>query len=341
MAITPMLLYLFSIITYNELYVKREGLPQLEISSLIDFSYFKRYCYVFVPIIIIIVMIYRGYSINITVTVAAILFVIFAFADPSIRPPFTSLLKALEEGVTGLLPIASAVIAANMIMSMMVMSGLASKFSIFLMDISGSSILLATLFTGVFSLILGMGVPPIATYVLTSALTAPTIQKLAVMNGIPEEAALLATHMFLFYFAVLAEVTPPVALSAYAASAVLGTDPIKTGVFAARVALPKYFIGITFILSLSGTGLLILPVLTVMHGFQAFGFIVLRILFSILAVLTLNVAVVGFLRKRLLVFERLIVGVCAILLFYPDMKINAFAAALSLLILIKKWIEKK
>ncbi len=341
MAITPMLLYLFSIITYNELYVKREGLPQLEISSLIDFSYFKRYCYVFIPIIIIIMMIYRGYSINITVTVAAIMFVVFAFADPSIRPPFSNLLKALEEGVTGLLPIASAVIAANMIMSMMVMSGLASKFSIFLMDISGTSILLATIFTGCFSLILGMGVPPIATYVLTSALTAPTIQKLAVMNGIPEEAALLATHMFLFYFAVLAEVTPPVALSAYAASAVLGTDPIKTGVYAARVALPKYFIGVTFILSFSGTGLLIMPVLTTMHGFQALGFIVSRIFFSLIAILTLNVAVVGFFRKRLLIFERLIAGACAIILFYPDMRINSVAAALSLLLLIKKWIENK
>ncbi|RJR23817.1 MAG: TRAP transporter fused permease subunit [Desulfobacteraceae bacterium] len=341
MAITPMLLYLFSIVTYNELYVRKEKLLQLEISSLIDFSYFKRYCYVFIPIVIIIIMIYRGYSINITVTVASLLFVVFAFVDPSIRPPFGNLLKALEEGVTGLLPIASAVIAANMIMSMMVMSGLASKFSIFLMEISGSSILLATLFTGVFSLILGMGVPPIATYVLTSALTAPTIQKLAIINGIPEEAALLATHMFLFYFAVLAEVTPPVALSAYAASAVLGTDPIRTGVFAARVALPKYFIGITFILSMSGTGLLILPVLQTMQGLEAFAYIFVRIIFSIIAVFNLNVAVVGFFRKRFSAIERFLVGICAVSLFYPDIKANIVAAILSLIILTKKWIETK
>ncbi len=335
MALGPMLLYLFGIVTYNELYVKKKNLPNLEISALIDFSYFKRYCYVFIPILFIIFMIYRGFSINITVTAAAILFVVFAFADPGIRPPFGNLMKALEEGIIGLLPIASAVIAANMIMSMMVMSGLASKFSIILMDISGNSILLAVLFTGFFSLVLGMGVPPIATYVLTSALTAPTIQKLAMINGIPEEAALLATHMFLFYFAVLAEVTPPVALSAYAASSVMGTDPIKTGVFAARVALPKYLIGLTLILSLSGTALLIVPVLQTLPLTTAIGHIVFTFLFTILGIFYLNVAVVGYFRHSLTTVERYIIGICAILLFYPSYWLSAVAVVVSTPLLIR------
>ncbi|MFZ1986548.1 MAG: TRAP transporter fused permease subunit, partial [Desulfatitalea sp.] len=341
MAIGPMLLYLLGIVTYNELYVKKVNLPQLEISALIDFAYFKRYCYVFIPIAFIIYMIYKGYSINITVTAAAILYVLFAYADPSIRPPLRNLMEALEEGIISLLPIASAVIAANMIMSMMVMSGLASKFSIILMDISGSSILLAVLFTGIFSLILGMGVPPIATYVLTSALTAPTIQKLAVLNGIPEEAALLATHMFLFYFAVLAEVTPPVALSAYAASSVMGTDPIRTGVFAARVALPKYLIGTTFILSLSGTSLLIVPIVRSVPLGEAIAYIVFTFLFTILGVLYLNVAVVGYFRKRLSSVVRIVVGICAVLLFYPSYLLNVIAMVIATPLLIRTVIQTR
>ncbi len=341
MALGPMLLYLFGIVTYNELYVLKEKLPPLEISSLIDFSYFKRYCYVFIPIIFIIVMIYRGYSINITVTAAAILFVVFAYADPSIRPPFSNLIQALEEGIIGLLPIASAVIAANMIMSMMVMSGLASKFSIILMEISGSSLLLAVLFTGLFSLILGMGVPPIATYVLTSALTAPTIQKLAMLNGIPEEAALLATHMFLFYFAVLAEVTPPVALSAYASSSVMGTDPIRTGVFAARVALPKYLIGLTLILSLSGTALLIVPVLQSLPLGEALGHIIFTFLFTIMGVFYLNVAVVGFFRKNLSTLERYVVGIAAVMLFYPSYLYSVIAVVVATPVLIRAYVKTR
>ena len=341
MATGPMILYLLGIITYNELYVRKMNLPQLQIPALIDFSYFKRYCYVFIPIIFIIFMIYRGFSINLTVTAAAILFAIFAYVDPSIRPPLSNLAKALEEGIIGLLPIASAVIAANMIMSMMVMSGLASKFSILLMDVSGSSILLAVLFTGFFSLVLGMGVPPIATYVLTSALTAPTIQKLAMLNGIPEEAALMATHMFLFYFAVLAEVTPPVALSAYAAASVMGTDPIKTSVFAARVALPKYFIGLTLILSLSGTSLLIIPVLQTLPLATAMGHIAFTFFFTILGIFCLNVAVVGYFLKRLSTAQRYVIGVCAVLLFYPSYQLSLIATAVATPLLVFNFIKSR
>lgn len=341
MAIGPMLLYLSGIVIYNELYVRKEKLPQLEINMDIDFSYFRRYAYVFIPIIFIMIMIYRGFSINVTVTAATLLFIIFAFSDPTIRPPVKNLFDALAEGIISLLPIASAVIAANMIMTMMVLSGLASKFSIILMNISGSSLLMATLFTGFFSLLLGMGVPPIATYVLTSALTAPTIEKMAILNGIPEQAALMATHMFLFYYAVLAEVTPPVALSAYAAAAVMGTDPIKTGIFAARVAIPKYLIGLTFILSFSGTAILIIPALETLPLNQALVQILSRFFFSILAVVYLNAAVVGYFIRNLTDIERGIIGICAVLLFYPSDTLNMAVALISTLILAKIWVETR
>ena len=343
MTLGPMLLYLFGIATYNELYVRKVNLPQTTLSSEVDFSYFKRYCYAFVPILFIILMIYRGHAISVTVSLAAALFVIFAFADKSVRPPVKSLFDALSEGIIFLLPIASAVIAANMIMTMMVMSGLASKFSLFLMNTSGSSLLFATLFAGFFSLLLGMGVPPIATYVLTSALTAPAIQKLAVMNGIPENVALLATHMFLFYYAVLAEVTPPVALSAYAAASVFGTDPIKTGVYAARVALPKYLIGITFILSLSGSSLLILPALQTLPVGEAVVQIAIRFLLSLLAIFSLNVAVVGYLMKDLSIstFERIVVGASAVLLFYPTWQTDVIGILVLAAFMAKKWVERR
>jgi TRAP transporter 4TM/12TM fusion protein len=341
MAIGPMLLYLFGIGVYNELYVRRMKLPPMENVSGHNFAYFRRYSYVFVPILLIILLIYRGYSINITVSLAAVLFIVFAYIDKTVRPPLKSIPDALSEGIIHLLPIASAVIAANMIMSMMVMSGLASKFSLVMMNISGSSILLATIFTGIFSLILGMGVPPVATYVLTSALTAPTIQKLAVINGIPEEAAMLATHMFLFYYAVLAEVTPPVALSAYAAAAVMGTDPIKTGVFAARVAVPKYLIGITFILSTSGTALLVIPVLQTMTVTEAVIEIVIRYFLSFLAVFCLNVAVVGHFIRDISKLERYIVGAAALILFYPSGQSDLIGSLIVVGFMLKKWIEKR
>jgi TRAP transporter 4TM/12TM fusion protein len=339
MALGPMLLYLFGIVVYNELYVRKKKLSPMVLTAENDFSYFIRYGYVFVPIIFIIAMIYRGYTISLTVTLAMGLFAVFAYLDPTIRPPVRSLFDGLADGIISLLPIASAVIAANMIMTMMVMSGLASKFSMMLMSISGSSLLFATLFTGFFSLLLGMGVPPVATYVLTSALTAPAIQRLATINGIPENVALLATHMFLFYYAVLAEVTPPVALSAYAAASVMGTDPIKTGVFASRVALPKYLIGITFILSFSGCGLLVLPVIQTLPPGQALVIIVLRFAVTLLAIFCLNVAVVGYFIRNLSAIERCVVGVIATLLFYPSTETDIIGSVILTFFIAKQWLQ--
>lgn len=340
MTLGPMLLYLTGIVVYNELYVRKVGLAPMAAGPH-DLAYFRRYAYVFVPILFIIAMIYRGLSINLTVTMAIALFVVFAFADRTIRPPARHLLEGLSEGFSGLLPIASAVIAANMIMTMMLVSGLASKFSMVLMDVCGSSLLLATGFTAIFSLILGMGVPPVATYVLTSALTASVIQKLAMLNGIPENAALLATHMFLFYYAVLADVTPPVALSAYAAASVMGTDPIETGIYAARVALPKYLIGITLILSLSGASLLVVPAVLSLPTGQAVLTIAVRYLLTSLAIFSLNVAVIGYFIRELSRLERLVVGACAVLLFYPSAGLDAAVALVLVGFIVKMLVEAR
>lgn len=341
MALGPMALYLFGIVVYNELYVKREKLPPMVLAAEHDRSYFFRYAYVFAPILLIVALIYRGYSINLTVTLATALFVVLAYADRTVRPPLAHLREGLADGMLSLLPIASAVIAANMIMTMMVMSGMASKFSLVLMKASGSSLLLATLFTAFFSLVLGMGVPPVATYVLTSALTAPTIQRLAVANGIPEGAALLATHMFLFYYAVLAEVTPPVALSAYAAASVMGTDPIRTGVYASKAALPKYLIGLAFILSVSGSGLLVLPVLQALPLGQAIPEMIVRYGITALGILSLNVATLGYFTRRLSLVERLAVGLASTLLFYPSSATDVAGVLLLGGFFARMWIERR
>lgn len=133
---------------------------------------------------------------------------------------------------------------------------------------------------------------------LTSALTAPAIIALAQQNGIPGQAAVYATHMFLFYYAVLADVTPPVALSAYAAASVFGTHPLPTGVYAARVALSKYLIGFFFLLSYSGTALLILPVLETAPR-EAWPIILERFLAVAMGIIYLSASAAGYTRRPL------------------------------------------
>jgi TRAP transporter 4TM/12TM fusion protein len=248
-----------------------------------------------------------------------------AAVSGKLRAALEPIAQGLVEGFRQLIPIGSAIVAANLIFGMMVITGLPSKFSIFLGQVSGESLLLATLVTAVFSLILGMGVPPTATYVLTASLTAPAIIKIASANfqgyGLePQQAVLaatLATHMFLFYYAVLADVTPPVALSGYAAASVFRTNPILTGVYAARVALAKYIIGFFFLLSFTGTGLLILPILQNVPGLEGWLIILERFLFTAVAIIFLAAATVGYTRHPLRRWESWVMGLLALALFYP------------------------
>ena len=340
MAIGPMLLYLLGIWLYNDFYVHREKLKPIEVAKNVNKQYVYKNLYVFLPIILIIFLIYRGFAVNISVVLAIFSFIVIAYLSPEMKPTGKTVFVGFAKGFESLIHIGVAVVCANIVMTMMVTTGLASKFSEFLTIVSHGHLFFALIFTAVFSLILGMGVPPVATYVLTSALTAPAIQKLAMASGIPEEAALLATHMFLFYYAVLAEVTPPVGLSVYAASSVFGTNPIETGIYSALVALPKYLIGLSFICSYFGTGTLIIPILENYHGITAVGIIALRFALTVIAIVFLTAGSTGFLKSNLTKIERAIMAVCGVLLFYPHLYFDLVVLIPGTFVYFKKKFEK-
>lgn len=334
MALGPLVLVLLAVWTYNELYVRSEELPAIAPSEEVHPGYLRRYSYVFLPVILIIFMIFRGYTVNLAVTLAIFTFIVFGFADRSVRPPLRKLWDGLAEGFEHLIPIGAAVVAANVIMTMMVLTGIAPKVSEVLLSISGDSLVVATVLGALFSLILGMGIPPIATYVLTSALVAPAIQQLIVAHGVPQGAALLATHMFLFYYAVLADITPPVGLSGYAAASVFQTDPIKTCAYAAMVALPKYLFGFAFLISIPGMALLIVPVLQTVDTGQAIALIASRFVFTIVGIVLLAACEVGFLRRHLRPGMRWVFGISGLLLIYPETALNVVMLVIAGLLIL-------
>ncbi|KIQ55321.1 transporter [Meiothermus taiwanensis] len=342
MALGPALLYLLAILAFNEFYTRKAGLePVAAELGMRRRAYILRYSPIFLPILLIVILLYLGYEVRTAASLALLGFILLAYLDPTLRPRgIAPIFRGLEEGFRSLLPIGTAVTAANLIFAMMVISGLPSKFSQLLQQVSGESLLLATFITAIFSLILGMGVPPTATYVLTSALTAPAIIALAQQNGIPGQAAVYATHMFLFYYAVLADVTPPVALSAYAAASVFGTHPLPTGVYAARVALSKYLIGFFFLLSYSGTALLILPVLETAPPGEAWPIILERFLAVAMGIIYLSASAAGYTRRPLGRLEAWALGVLALLLFVPHGAINLAAFLLGLPFFLKSLTPK-
>jgi len=341
MALGPMLLYIVAILSYNYLYVKKNNIKPIEGIELYDGKYFRRYCHIFLPIFLIVGFIYFGYSVSLAVLCSLTLFVIISYLDPTLRPKSPMvLLKGLANGFSSLIPIGTAVVCANLILTLMVMTGLPNKFSQLLTMVSGESLLLATLFAAGFALLLGMGIPPTATYVVASSLTAPAIIKIAMANGIPAEAALLATHMFLMYYAVLADVTPPVALSAYAASSVFHTDPLKTGIYAAKVALPKYLLGFSFILAYQGTALLIIPMWRTASAFTTATDFLIRLAAVSAGAVCMAAANVGYSRRPLLKWESWTLGILSLGLFIPVLWLNVAVLAISIWFFIGKKSDK-
>ena len=145
---------------------------------------------------------------------------------------------------------------------------------------------------------------------------------MAMANGIPPEAALLSTHMFLMYYSILADVTPPVALSAYASASVFLTNPLKTGWYAAKVALPKYLLGFSFILAYQGTALLLIPMWRTASGFEAITDFIIRLGIVSAGAICMAAATVGYTRRSLRPMGILGPGIFSIGMFLPFLWVN-------------------
>ncbi|MEO3386960.1 TRAP transporter permease [Mesorhizobium sp. CAU 1741] len=173
------------------------------------------------------------------------------------REGFEDLIAGMISGARNMIGIACATAAAGIIVGTVTLTGIGQVMAEFVEFLSGGNIFLILVFTAVISLVLGMGLPTTANYIVVSSLMAPVIVELGAANGVI--IPLIAAHMFVFYFGIMADVTPPVGLASFAAAAVSGGDPIKTGFTAffyslRTVLLPFIFVFNTDLL-LIGVGL--------------------------------------------------------------------------------------
>jgi TRAP-type uncharacterized transport system fused permease subunit len=158
------------------------------------------------------------------------------------------LVRALADGSIGVLNAATTCASAGIIVGVVTLTGLGLKFSSIVLDYAGGSLLLTALYTALIVWIVGLAVPVTASYIICAVIAAPALTKL----GVPDFAA----HMFIFYYAVLSEVSPPTALSPFAAAAITGGDPYVTTMHAWKYTLPAFLVPFVFILDPQGVGLL-------------------------------------------------------------------------------------
>jgi TRAP transporter 4TM/12TM fusion protein len=170
-------------------------------------------------------------------------------AGQKVVPAAKKLTAAMADGSIGVLSAATTCAAAGIIVGVVTLTGLGLKFSSIVIDLAGGSLLMTAIYTSLVVWIIGLAVPVTASYIICAVIAAPALTKL----GVPDYAA----HMFIFYYAVLSEVSPPTALSPFAAAAITGGDPYKTTMQAWKYTLPAFLVPFVFILDPLGAGLLL------------------------------------------------------------------------------------
>jgi TRAP-type uncharacterized transport system fused permease subunit len=159
------------------------------------------------------------------------------------------MVRALEAGSVGVLGVAATCAAAGIIVGVVTLTGLGLKFSSIVVDLAQGSLFLTAVFTALVVWVVGLAVPVTASYIICAVIAAPALTKL----GVPDFAA----HMFVFYYAVLSEVSPPTALSPFAAAAITGGNPYWTTLHSWKYTLPAFLVPFAFVIAPPGVGLLL------------------------------------------------------------------------------------
>jgi TRAP transporter 4TM/12TM fusion protein len=217
---------------------------------------------------------------------------------------FNELVEGLIAGARNMIGIGIATAAAGIIVGAVSQTGVGLKLAALVEFLSMGHIMLILLWTGILSLILGMGLPTTANYIVVSSLLAPVIVSLAQQNGLI--VPLIAVHMFVFYFGIMADVTPPVGLASFAAAAVSGGDPIKTGFIAFFYSLRTALLPFLFIFN---TDLLLMDV-TFMEGILIF-------IIATAAMLIFTAGTQGYFITKSKLWESFLLMLIAFTLFRP------------------------
>ena len=305
MATVPTLLYYMSLFVMVELDVRKFGMPDIvmdHVESLWQLT--RRYWFHFVSLVAIVGFLVLGFSPVLSVFWATVVTYAVSFLDRECAMGPRKLITALKDGSLQVLNVAATCAAAGIIVGVVAKTGLGLKFSAIVIDYAGGNLFLTALYTSLIVWIVGLAVPVTASYIICAVIAAPALIKL----GVPDFAA----HMFIFYYAVLSEVSPPTALSPFAAAAITGGDPYKTTMQAWKYTLPAFVVPFVFVLDPAGVGLLLKA--PPGGSWLAVAWIALT---ACLGIGALAAGTQGWLLRRSTIVERIILIVSGIALIYP------------------------
>ncbi|MCX7179629.1 MAG: TRAP transporter fused permease subunit, partial [Proteobacteria bacterium] len=302
MATIPTILYYLSLFVMVELDARKFGMRDVPIEhKQTVWQLTKEFGFHFLSLISIIIFMLLGYSPILSVFWATVVAYVVSFFHASCALTPKKLVTALEAGSVGVLNVAATCAAAGIIVGVVTLTGLGLKFSDIVISYAGNSLLMTAIFTSLVVWVVGLAVPVTASYIICAVIAAPALIKL----GVPDYAA----HMFIFYYAVLSEVSPPTALSPFAAAAITGGDPYRTTLQSWKYTLPAFLVPFMFVLDPEGQGILL-------KG--TWDIIALSSVTAMVGIVALAGGAQGWFLKRTNTLERVLLVAAGLALVYPS-----------------------
>ena len=274
------------------------------------------------PLIVIVYLLVSGYTPMRAALVAIFLSILVSSLRKSTRMKPMEILLGLETGARNVLGVLVACAAAGIVIGVVTKTGVGLKLASGLLEFSGGMLLPSMFFTMITAIVLGMGVPTTANYVITSTIAAPALIQL----GIP----VLAAHMFVFYFGIIADVTPPVALAAYAGAGISGGNALMTGVNASKLAIAAFIIPYMFVLS---------PELLMIDA--TVGGLALSVFTAVLGMVAISASLIGYLADHCLPAERFVLFVGGLLMIKPGITTDIVGIVVFAAVVFFQWKRKR
>jgi len=347
MAVIPTCLYYLTLFVRVEIDTRKLGMKDAVFERVESaWSLAKKYWFHFFSLVSIVGFMLMGFSPELSVFWATVVVFgtsflrrdcsLFSYDFLRGRVPFVKgffgspFFQALDNGSRAVLNVAATCAGAGLIVGVVTLTGLGLKFSSIVLAYAGNSLLLTAIYTALIVWIVGLAVPVTASYIICAVIAAPALIALKV----PEFAA----HMFIFYYAVLSEVSPPTALSPFAAAAITGGDPYKTTLQCWKYTLPAFLVPFVFVLDPAGTGLLLTGSFKTLAAAD-WGSIALITFTTAVGILSLAGCFQGWLFKRTPAYERAMLLVAGFALIYPGAVSHGLGLALVVLVLISQWLR--
>lgn len=307
----PAIIYFFSIFVMvhfearrlNLSTVSREELPSLK-------EEIKRGGHLFLSIVVIVVLMVIGYTPMFAAFWAIISILVLSSLRKETRMTPGDIFSAFEEGARLAMPVSIACAAAGVIIGCVFVSGLGLKFTNAIVVIAGGNLWIALILAMLASLVLGMGLTTTAVYITLAALVIPALVHMGVVP--------IAGHMFAFYFGLVSAITPPVALAAFAAAGIAGSNPMQTGFHSFRLGIAKYILPFVFVFA---------PGMLFVGSWHE---ILLGIVGGFAGIYALTVATEGWFLSEVGWPIRIVMGCCALLFFVPGLQLTLSGSNLDL-----------